>query len=288
MSKHPTFADAAIEESFEKQGFVVLPFLEKAAIPKILEEFQQLRPSDGFRGMQETALMQQSFHVTFFDRNVEYRQQVFERIYSIFNDFALRELVNHRMVQGNIFLKPPKQGFVFPHQNLTITDEKQFRSISLWCPLQDTDLENGTLCVIPGSQEGFMRYRNTQVEWPLWEAFMPQGAATPYLVPLNVKAGQVVVLDDRLIHVTPENQTNSPRWVLHSLWLPASAPLRYFDVQLAHKKVHECAVQEDFWQFYTPGTEPMGLQEIAVHPYDEPQFTLEELLAHLEMLKKTL
>jgi hypothetical protein len=283
MGKHPTFSDPRLEAQFSRQGYVVLPMLDRAAIPGILLSFQQLRPSDGYQGMQETALMQQSFHVTFFDRDLDYRRQVFEYVQALFQIWMERHLQAHRMVQGNVFLKPPGKGFVFPHQNLTITDEGTYRSVSLWCPLQDTDAHNGTLFVIPGSQNGFMRYRNTQVEWPLWEAFMPEGKATPYLKALAVKAGEVVVLDDRLIHVTPDNHSEAPRWVIHGLCLPGVAPLRYFDVQ--GDWVVEYAVGEDFWQYYAPGTQPEGLERVGVRAYEEPRFTEEGLIERLEALE---
>lgn len=279
MSIQPTFADPETQAMFRKQGYVILPLMDHAAIPGILDDFKRLRPSDGYQGMQETELMAQSFHVTFFDSDHAYRHQVFEKVKALFETWAARHLVHHRMVQGNVFLKPPGKGFVFPHQNLTITHEEEFRSVSLWCPLQDTGPGNGTLYVIPGSHEGFMHYRNTQIIWPLWESFMPDGKATPYLLPLHVKAGEVVVLDDALIHVTPDNLSDAPRWVLHALWLPEAAPLRYFDLQ--GDRIIEYGVPEDFWQHYIPGSQPTGLERLGDRPYHEPQFTEEELISRL-------
>lgn len=283
MSIHPTFANPETQALFQKQGYVILPMLDKRTIPGILQDFQGLRPSDGYQGMQETELMAQSFHVTFFDSDHDYRNQVFEKVKALFQDWVAEHLVDHRMVQGNVFLKPPGKGFVFPHQNLTITFEDEFRSVSLWCPLQDTGPENGTLYVIPGSHQGFMYYRNTQILWPLWESFMPGGKATPYLLPLNVKAGEVVVLDDALIHVTPDNLSEAPRWVLHALWLPDRAPLRYFDLE--GDCIIEYAVPEDFWQHYVPGTKPNGLERVRTRAYDEPRFTEEGLIARLMELR---
>lgn len=284
MSLHPTFTDPQWEATFRRQGYVVLPFLEASHIAGILDTFHGLRPSDSYRGWQETALGRQSFHVTFFDPDPHYRQQVFALVRDIFQPFATKRLAHHRMVQGNVFIKPPRQGFVFPHQNLTITQEDHFRSISLWCPLQDTHHENGTLYVLPGSHHGFLRYRNTHILWPWIDAFMDHGPAEPYLVPLEVKAGEVVVLDDRIVHVSPQNHTDSPRWVLHALWLPETAPLRYYDVEGHPPRVAEYAVEEDFWQMHAPGTHPTGLRRVALHPYHEPHYTTEELIAVLKRL----
>lgn len=280
---HATFTDPAVEAEFARRGYVILPYADGSAIPGILADLQQLRPSDGFQGMQQSGLMRQSFHVTFFDPDVEYRRQVFETTRGWFDCFAATHLSPHRILQGNIFLKPPGKGYVYPHQNLTITDERAFRSVSLWCPLQDTSRENGTLCVVPGSQTGFMRYRNTNVVCEVFRAFMPGRPAERFLQPLEVRAGEVVVVDDRLIHVSPANQTNNPRWVLHALYAPVAAPLRYFDVQGSQVTMY--AVDEDFWQLHVPGTHPSGLPEVEVLPNDEPVYTEESLVKKLENLR---
>jgi|CXWL01.1.fsa_nt_gi hypothetical protein len=283
MNPPATFSDPAVEAEFNRRGYVILPYLRRDVIPPILAGLQQLCPSDNFQGMQQSGLMRQSFHVTFFDPHVEYRLQVLAKTRDLFRSFVAAHLSNHRIVQGNIFLKPPGKGYVYPHQNLTITDERAFRSVSLWCPLQDTSRENGTLCVIPGSQTGFMSYRNTNVVHEVFRSFLPEQRAERFLRPLEVKAGEVVVLDDRLVHVSPINQTGNPRWVLHALYVPMAAPLRYFDVQ--GEQVRAYAVDDEFWQLHVPGTHPTGLAEIDVLPYDEPAYDEDSLLMKLEDLK---
>jgi len=137
------FKDSAIESTFRKKGFVNIPFLSGEEVTTLKQDLLALQPSDAYKGNQETHIGQQSFHVTFFDRDVAYKQQVYDLVSSKFSVIAGTLLNNYKCAQANVFVKPPHSGFVYPHQNLTITDETKFTTVSFWLPLQDTNLGSG-------------------------------------------------------------------------------------------------------------------------------------------------
>lgn len=279
------FNDPSIAKDFKKQGFVIVPFIDVHQAIKLKEELLKLRPSDHFEGNQNTLIGQQSFHITFFDENKEYKQKVYEYVKEQFSSASKKYLNNYKCVQANVFLKPAGTGFVFPHQNLTIVDEEKFTSISFWLPLQDTNYENGTICLIPGSQNNFVKYRNTHVLWPYMKLFK-EGRGFEYFVTVNVKAGEILILDDRLIHYTPVNATTQDRWVVHSLWVPSEAQLRFCDPNKTEVNIYQ--VDDEFWQFHPPGASIQNKDPDIRLINDESVYNESEMIELLENLKNQL
>ena len=284
MNRRITFKDPELQAAFEKTGFLKFPFLDARRIGEIKKQLLALSPSDNYQGFQETALGKaQSFHTTFFDSSDVYRKGMWDLMESVFAEFTDQFLDHHRIAQANVFLKPPGQGFLHPHQNLAILDESQYTSVSLWCPLQDVNAENGTLFFIPGSQDHFLRFRSTHVFWPYIPFFgTPEGLK--WLQPLEMKAGELVILDDRIVHATPTNKSDSARWAIHALYVPEEAQLFYPEVD--PEKVDLFPVSRDFYQYYRPGTHPQGLTDPITVPNTDSVMEQGELLHLLDRLKR--
>lgn len=275
------FRNPQVETEFRKKGFVILPLGDAAFARAIKAHLLSLQPDDRYDGNQPTLIGQQSFHITFFDSNVIYKRQVFAYARELLSAFVAENFMDYSCVQANAFIKPSGKGFVHPHQNLTILDEERYTSVSLWIPLQDTNLHNGTLCVIPGSQNGLEKWRNTHVYWPYID-FFRNGKGRDYFQAIDVKAGEVLILDDRILHYTPVNESTEDRWVLHSLWKPEEAEVWFTDPGSAN--VHIYTVEEDYWQNSMPGDRPDDSAPKKVLPYTPRRMDEIELLHYLDKL----
>lgn len=245
------FKDNKAEEFFLREGYIIVPFNNACDIDSLKESLLQLNPSDNFKGNQDTLIGKQSFHITFFDSEYDYKKRVYNFVKDVFTPFIHEHIHDFKCVQGNVFLKPPKSGIVFPHQNLTIVDETKYRTFSLWIPLQDTNEENGTLCLIPKTQNDFLKYRNTHVYWPYTD-FLASEEGQQYFTSINVKKGELLIIDDRIVHYTPINKTESDRWVLHSLWAPNEAQIQFYNPIDTVVNIYD--VSDDFWQYHPVGT----------------------------------
>lgn len=275
------FNNDKLNQEFAENGFVVVPFKEAAELKEIKATLLSLDPSDNFEGNQETKLGKQSFHVTFFDSNLPYKTAMLDYGKQVFEELSQRYLNDYDCAQSNVFLKPAGQGYVYPHQNATIVDETKYVSVSVWMPLQDTDFENGTICLVPGSQTLFEKYRNTTIYWP-YVPFFKDGAGLDYFVPVNVKAGEVLILDDRIVHYTPNNNKNEGRWVFHSLWKPKEASTMYCD--LVDENVHSFNVENDFWQYHVPGEKMTTRKPDHVTENNGTKYSEDKLIDLLENL----
>lgn len=118
-------------------------------------------------------------------------------------------------------LKPARNGAPTPwHQDEAYWDPNvKYRSLSIWLPLQDTDIEMGCMWFVPGSHKkeivphrpigGDSRVHGLELD-PTFEIDLSTAVACP------IPAGSVTVHDSRTLHYAAGNQTDTPRraWIL--------------------------------------------------------------------------
>ena len=89
------------------------------------------RNSSELKG-QQNKLTNVTFHCTFLDTDINYKKSVWKHLKPLFEKVLSNHFRDHKIIQTNVFNKPPGEGFISPHQNLTTVDEEQFTSISIW------------------------------------------------------------------------------------------------------------------------------------------------------------
>ncbi|MBL7777692.1 MAG: phytanoyl-CoA dioxygenase family protein [Chitinophagales bacterium] len=264
---------------FHKLGYTKVPFTTLILLDKFREKIKALKPSDGFEAYQKNLIHPQDYHCTFFDTDKTYRTKVFEIVLEFFEEAAKELLVDYDFIQANVFIKPSFKGYVAAHQNLTVVDETQFTSVSFWCPAQDTNIANGTMLLVPRSHKKFMKYRSTNICWPLLPLF--EDYTSPFLKAIDVKAGELLIIDDRIVHGTSINQTPNERFVFHAMLAPKEAQTIYCEIDQENKVVRRYAVDRLFWQYYLPGSKPQGLELIDTLPYNESAMSVEAFQSEL-------
>lgn len=113
---------------------------------------------------------------------------------------------------GTFCISPPnaKVG-CRPHQDPSVVDESVTYSTNVWVALNDMTVENGCLHFIPGSHLWGNYYRSMSIEWAFNE-FMD--SLWKYMIPVDVKAGDVICFDSSIVHGSPNNQTDKTRLAL--------------------------------------------------------------------------
>jgi len=271
--KHAIFNRPEWNETFRDVGFIVVPFFDLAELNNAFQELKK-RTANKWQGHQNENV-QVSYHSTFLDSDRQHKALIFEELEKFFAPFLHTVFNDYKMVQANVFNKPAGKGYVCPHQNLTIVNEEHYTSVSIWCPLQDTTSHNGTLHLLPRSHGKFEKFRSSELEWPLWNSF-ENTPDMPMLQPVNIKAGEVLIMDDSIIHSSPDNLSDADRFVFHALAVPREAPLIF--PKVIGDKAHIYRVYDDFYQFYTPGQSPTLYQELDLVPYLPKSYTAAEII----------
>ncbi|CAN5370197.1 N/A [soil metagenome] len=145
-------------------------------------------------------------------------------------------------------LKPAHNGAPTPwHQDEAYWDPAQdYRSLSIWLPLQDTSIDMGCMWFVPGSHRqeiidhrpigGDVRVHGLEVDPALGFDF-----SSAVVCPL--KAGSVTIHYSRTLHYAAGNHTDEPRraWILSggAPGLPRKGPKREFPWQAIRDTARE-------------------------------------------------
>ena len=147
------------------------------------------------------------------------------------------------LIQSMYIFKQPKiGGEVNVHQDATFLYTDPISVTGFWFAIQDATLENGCLWALPGGHKlglknRFMREGKGTAFETLDETELPKEG----YVPLEVKAGTLVLLHGLLPHYSEANRSSKPRqaYAVHVIdqdtdypadnWLQREAPLMGFD-----------------------------------------------------------
>ncbi|MGH7143705.1 MAG: phytanoyl-CoA dioxygenase family protein [Planctomycetota bacterium] len=114
---------------------------------------------------------------------------------------------------SNFFCKPPRStGTVGWHQDAYYWDLKPHNTVTVWIAFTDVDPANGAMQVIPRSQHGgILQHTNHADANSVLHLQLENGRFNVSdAVSLCLKAGEISIHDDNLIHGSPANP--SDRW----------------------------------------------------------------------------
>jgi ectoine hydroxylase-related dioxygenase (phytanoyl-CoA dioxygenase family) len=245
------FKDHNLQHVFNQQGFVVIDLLGKKEIEALRLVYSQHFPATT-----------SNFFINIWDNNFAERKAISDKTKNILLPFINELVDNFKFVVSAFTAKKAKSEEIFDlHQDITITDESLFPSVSLWCPLQDVDEHNGTICVVPGSHRIPVIPRGINIPSPIEK--ISQLLKKKYSHPITMKMGQVIIWDHKLIHGSDINNTQSDRIASVSLLIPEKAPiLIYHNYKKSGLELHTevFKLEEDYYNYYDVTQKPSGEQ----------------------------
>lgn len=265
------FHDNNLQEQFERDGYVVIDLLNHQQVEFLKQKYFDLEPiRGGMRKEYDVKFEEQkeiTYDFTFIDSNIEYKKVVFDEISTVFMPLINQFLINYKPIIANYIHKSSQKGEVPLHQNWAFVDEWKYTSVSIWCPLVDSNVENGTLQVVPGSHKRFTPVRGPLIPWELEK--MKDEIITDFMVPMNIKAGQAVILDDSIIHYSAPNKTTGLRLAIQLIMIPpGSDSIHYYmdnDDDKPAIKVYQ--VDRDFFMAFHPWLKPKNQILLKTIPY---------------------
>ncbi len=269
MTMRPVMLDQQLEAQFQKDGYVIIPFLNDTEVAELKQGFFDLLPNSGGNiTADETGMtIPITYDFTFIDKNIEFKQAVYDKITQYFAPHVKKWLAGYRPIIANYIRKNTDTGEVPLHQNWAFVNERKCTSISIWCPLVDSDLKNGTLQMVPGSHKRFGEVRGPMIPWEL--EGIKQEIIDKYLVPMNIKAGQAVILDDSIVHYSALNKTNDLRLAIQLILVPEEEKSIHYhiDQEKDPETVHVLEVDTDFYMKFNPWKKPENVKELRSFSY---------------------
>lgn len=278
-------ADDTLEAQFQRDGYVQIPFITKEEVDALVKKFYETLPDSGGQitagetGVEGAGFITYDF--TFIDKNVAYKREVFKIITEYFKPHVEKWLAGYKPIIANYIRKKTDTGEVPLHQNWAFADEKKCTTVSIWCPLVDSSMENGTLQVTPGSHKRFGEVRGPMIPWEL-EAIQKEIIAD-HLVPMNLKAGYAVVLDDSIVHYSAINKTNDLRLAIQLILIPGEEPSIHYHMNPAESKeqVNVLEVDEEFYMQFNPWKQPEGAKVVRQFKHQPRAIDIQEFKLRL-------
>jgi hypothetical protein len=274
------------DDIFHRDGYVQIPFISQKEVEELKELFFSTLPESGGQitsdetGVDGSPIITYDF--TFIDKNPEYKRKVFKIISDYFKPHMDRVLDDFRPIIANYIRKKSDTGEVPLHENWAFADEVKCTTVSIWCPLVDSTVENGTLQVVPGSHKRFGQFRGPMIPWELDE--IKKEIIENHLVPLETKAGDCVILDDSIVHYSAINKTQGLRLAIQLICVPREEPSIHYHLDLGKDRntIEVLQVEDDFYMEFNPWKKPDVVKVINRIPYSYQPINEKEFIARLK------
>lgn len=237
------FQDKNIFKEFKKNGYIIFNIDNSKFIEETLIEFEnKISPffSENWPDRLINAGTEKIEHIRSIQNSI-IKKQVIPNFKKVFN-------LDNCIVEPGVFLiKPPSPNSALKiHQDASIIDETKEYGLYCWLPLQDTTIENGTMHLVPKSHLLQNHRRSLNVPW----AYEKHAKTIQkYLIPINLKKGQILIYDNSLIHYSPCNQSENIRVAISCVVLPKNYQLihHFKDENTPKGKIEAYEVNEQFW-----------------------------------------
>jgi hypothetical protein len=264
---------------FDKQGFIVLPFIKEDEVAILDKLFDELHPE----------LSQGGFFSGSYSTDLAYKQKASEEIVKVFSR-AYDELFTNFTPFGAAFLYkvPGANSALAAHQDWTIVDESKHVALNCWVPLCDVTMENGPLMILPGSH-----FDNLNVVRAPTLPFFFSGdddLVVKELVPMEVKAGTAVILNQSVVHYSPPNNSTKIRKAI-TAGVKSKGAQMYFHYKVPNTNQLEVfEVPDNFFLTFKDfiadmGKRPYWGKSIGFIPDKLPQLSGETLIKKLYEMK---
>jgi hypothetical protein len=247
MVNNQILKDQSAQEQLNKKGYSIVSLLQADDVLS-LTNFYNKNNTELPAGLSATA----------HNPNFAFRAKMSDFIHETVRARINEKFANVKMLGGTFMSKTKgERGVLPPHQDWTLVDESKFASYNLWIPLVDVNSHNGSIQVIDGSHKWKKGVRGPNLHGPFAESTDEMWGK---MKTLDMKAGEVLVYDHRLIHSSTENNTDQNRLVVVFGIIPESAEMRIYYLENNKEVAYHC--NSDFFMKNNPHEGPTGLKSI--------------------------
>ncbi|MCW5906355.1 MAG: phytanoyl-CoA dioxygenase family protein [Chitinophagales bacterium] len=216
----PIFKSAKHQYNFNHKGYCTFPLLHESEVAEIVDIYNTY--------IHHHSSAETKFHGTGWIQNPEVRVEVSNRVAPILLSALSRSFTAFKILGCGFLQKETGEDSAVPlHQDWTYVDESRFFSMNIWIALEDVNMNNGAMFVLPYSHNIFSGYLRPSPAYPVPFKNIA-GKLTPYCKPVTIKRGECLCFNNALLHGSFPNQSPSKRLVLVTTMLPENAVLLHY------------------------------------------------------------
>lgn len=255
--------DAGIDAALARDGFVVADAADPEQVGAASAVFERY-PSGISSG----------YYASIHSHSPEYKAKVHAELTQILWPSLDRLLDDYRSLIAAFMVKEAGGDSIVPvHQDWNTMVESSTAGLTCWIPLTPVTELQGRFRLLPGSHRYLQRLRGSPGFPAPWESISEQ-VAEDLMIDVDVEVGQVLVMDGRVLHTTPQNRSGAQRVAAYINALPTEVPsVHYF--RAGDGSVEAFAVDDDFYTSFNIGERPPGEPFRRWEPYDEEPMTME-------------
>jgi hypothetical protein len=221
------FNSPMLQQQFEEVGYVIVDLISKHEIQNLEADFLNYASAENSKAFTTWAVNEYDFKKDIDSIIKKYFAPPSEKIFS-----------RHVPFWGNFMIKNTDPKNILPlHADWSYVDESADISLNLWVPLTDTNEMNGGLCVVPGSHKVVNQIRGVN----LYRFYAPNAGDIihAYGKQLNVKCGQGVIYDHRLLHYSLVNYSGKDRRAATLIFVPKDRQLLHYFSEIEGGEIAE-------------------------------------------------
>ena len=270
--KRIVFRDAKIQQHFEREGYVVIDLLDQSEVDALRTNYETL--SQQLKGNLQM--------ISIYDRNKEFTTAVNKEISSLFGKKLKTILVDYKSIIGYFVYKQPQQTDDLEiHQDASFSDESIHTTINIWCPLVDTNNENGALHIIEKSHLFAPSIRGFKIGYAVDK--IREFVKKYFASSIPIKAGQAIIMNTQMYHFSPPNRTEVSRPAAVLAMLPKEAPIYmyYTHPEKTNKsgQIEHFEIEDKFLvQEFNVHEVPKGQKSLGMVDYQLDYFTMESFM----------
>lgn len=196
-------SDENLEAKVNKKGYEIIEFLDKKAIEKLKKKFNEFFPD---RSSFEGAYSGMN------DLSLDKRREMYLYIKHVISPYLDKFFRNHYLPIASFYSrKPDKQYFLDWHSDPSFIFNEHLEGIyGIWCPLIDVFKNSGTLKLVPKSHR-LLNKLHFAYKTAKWSLEGKRKLLDRYGKSFDLKAGQALLFDGRMIHSSEPNYSDFDR-----------------------------------------------------------------------------
>lgn len=264
--KRRIFKSDELEDAISRDGFVKIPFLNEEELKECRRIFESLDPK-----------LKVPFYSSIDSKDVDYRKNVDRQLHNLLGAKVEALFDNYKTIAHTYIVKLPSPDTkIYIHLDDIHLDQSKYRAVNIWLPLVDVTRINGCLRVYRGTQNLPKYHRGFGVKfiYQSYEKLIEEG-----LEDVPVKAGELVIYDDLLIHASWPNLSNEIRPAIVSGLVPQESELWacFHHKGLRSDEVEYFKVDNEFWLTFDKLDKPQDIyQSMGVFKVKKPDFSSRE------------
>jgi hypothetical protein len=259
----PIFKNEQLDKQLSDKGYIIADSLLDKEEIKRLYDFATSHDSH----------YSSAFHTTHFSTDTSYKKEVHNLISQAVSPKVEKLLQNFKPIFGNLMIKMPDPSVTMPlHADWCYVDEKRTRSLAVWIPLVDTNIENGCIGVVEGSHRVTNIIRGPNIKQSssletdaIW--------AEKYGKLIPMKAGDAFIYDHALLHFSPANKSGKIRPALNLSMVPQDTEIIHYCIPDGAENMEKYIVTSaDFYIDYDNFQRPRSGRVIEHLPKDTVKY----------------